>query len=121
VEGKGGYGFRVEELQGYLTHIKPSLPLWSHRRTLCLVPLQGPRGALFLLSEVPLQGFGWNRLTKAVDAALNHRESKRERANDREREKERVRSSESERERYSNVRVSESQTYSNVRLNERFV
>ena len=35
-----------------------SPPLWEHHRALGIVLLQGPRGALCLMSEVPLYGLG---------------------------------------------------------------
>jgi hypothetical protein len=34
--------------------IRNTPPTWGHRRALGIVLLQGPRGALFLMSEVPL-------------------------------------------------------------------
>ena len=40
-------------LQGYLAH-KKQPPPHDHHRALGIVLLQGPRGALFLMSEVPL-------------------------------------------------------------------
>ena len=36
--------------------IRNSLPPWDHHRATCVVLLQGPRGALFLMREVPLYG-----------------------------------------------------------------
>ena len=43
----------VRPLQGYLAH-KKSPPPQDHHRALDILLLQGPRGALFLMSEVPL-------------------------------------------------------------------
>ena len=40
-------------IQGYLAHKKPP-PLWDHHRALGICLLWGPRGALFVMSEVPL-------------------------------------------------------------------
>ena len=59
--GRGGFlgqhGTRGET-QGYLTHEKQPPPQDLHR-ALGIVLLQGPRGALFLMSEVPLFVPAW--------------------------------------------------------------
>ena len=44
---------RVVLIQGYLAH-KKHPPLWTLHRALGMVVLWGPRGALLLMSEVPL-------------------------------------------------------------------
>ena len=48
------WGLTVRHLQGYLAHKKQPPPLgppYDHR---CVVPLQGPRRGVFLMSELPL-------------------------------------------------------------------
>jgi hypothetical protein len=42
-------------MQGYLAHRKQQTPLQDHQKARGKVLLQGPREALFLISEVPLQ------------------------------------------------------------------
>ena len=44
---------RADRLQGYLAH-KKLPPAKDHRRSLGIVLLWGPMGALLLMSEVPL-------------------------------------------------------------------
>ena len=50
-----GYSSACEHraVQGYLAH-KKQQPSKDHHRAVGTVPLQGPVGALFLMSEVPL-------------------------------------------------------------------
>jgi len=50
VDGSGPVVYRGTLL------IRNSPPLEDHRRAQIIVILQGPRGALFLIREVPLQG-----------------------------------------------------------------
>ena len=48
-----GGTLRAKRVQGYLAHKKPPPPQDFHR-ALGIVLLQGPKGARFLMSEVPL-------------------------------------------------------------------
>ena len=45
----------ADTVQGYLAHKKQS-STWDHHGALDIVALLRPRGALFLMSEVPLKG-----------------------------------------------------------------
>ena len=53
----GGFFVLVWTYRG-TSLIRKRPPPRTHLRTLCIVPLQGPRRALFLMSEVPLWSCG---------------------------------------------------------------
>ena len=57
----------TEVRQGYLAHKKHPQPPLDRHRALGIVLLQGPRGALFFMSEVPMQRSDARLLRRSSD------------------------------------------------------